>query len=116
MKKNTYQIAVLMIAVAAVSSAGGYWLAQQNKGGQTMHSETAGPTTQVERKALYWYDPMMPSQRFDKPGKSPFMDMQLVPKYADDQVDGAGVKIDAGIVRIWECVLRKWSEATYRQR
>lgn len=99
MKKNTYQIAVLMIAVAAVSSAGGYWLAQQNKGGQTMHSETAGPTTQVERKALYWYDPMMPSQRFDKPGKSPFMDMQLVPKYADDQVDGAGVKIDAGIVQ-----------------
>ena len=31
----------------------------------------------------YWYDPMHPSQHFDKPGKSPFMDMQLVPKYAD---------------------------------
>jgi Cu(I)/Ag(I) efflux system membrane fusion protein len=28
----------------------------------------------------YWYDPMVPQQRFDKPGKSPFMDMQLVPK------------------------------------
>jgi Cu(I)/Ag(I) efflux system membrane fusion protein len=26
---------------------------------------------------------MHPSQHFDKPGKSPFMDMQLVPKYAD---------------------------------
>lgn len=33
--------------------------------------------------ALYWYDPMAPQQHFDKPGKSPFMDMQLVPKYAD---------------------------------
>jgi Cu(I)/Ag(I) efflux system membrane fusion protein len=28
----------------------------------------------------YWYDPMRPTQHFDKPGKSPFMDMQLVPK------------------------------------
>ena len=36
----------------------------------------------------YWYDPMVPDQRFDKPGKSPFMDMQLVPKYADDDMAG----------------------------
>ena len=35
-------------------------------------------------KPLYWYDPMSPTQHFDKPGKSPFMEMQLVPKYADD--------------------------------
>ena len=33
------------------------------------------------RKVLYWHDPMVPGQRFDKPGKSPFMDMQLVPVY-----------------------------------
>jgi Cu(I)/Ag(I) efflux system membrane fusion protein len=43
----------------------------------------------------YWYDPMHPSQHFDKPGKSPFMDMQLLPKYADramgdDKVAPAG--------------------------
>jgi len=30
----------------------------------------------------YWYDPMVPDKYFDKPGKSPFMDMQLVPKFA----------------------------------
>jgi Cu(I)/Ag(I) efflux system membrane fusion protein len=36
-----------------------------------------------KRKPQYWYDPMHASERFDKPGKSPFMDMQLVPKYAD---------------------------------
>lgn len=29
----------------------------------------------------YWYDPMVPEKHFDKPGKSPFMDMQLVPKF-----------------------------------
>lgn len=30
----------------------------------------------------YWYDPMKPDQHFDQPGKSPFMEMQLVPKFA----------------------------------
>ena len=35
------------------------------------------------KKVLYWHDPMVPGQKFDKPGKSPFMDMQLVPVYAD---------------------------------
>ena len=43
-----------------------------------------------ERKVLYWYDPMAPTQRFDKPGKSPFMDMQLVPRYADEGETQAG--------------------------
>lgn len=44
------------------------------------------------RKVLYWYDPMVPEKRFDKPGKSPFMDMDLVPKYADetDSTDTGG--------------------------
>ncbi len=36
---------------------------------------------------------MKPDARFDKPGKSPFMDMQLVPKYADE-VTAGGVQID----------------------
>jgi len=35
------------------------------------------------RKILYWHDPMVPGQKFDKPGKSPFMDMDLVPFYAE---------------------------------
>lgn len=50
------------------------------------------------RKILYWYDPMRPEQHFDQPGKSPFMDMQLLPKYAD-QDDAAGdiVRIDPAV-------------------
>lgn len=45
----------------------------------------------------YWYDPMVPNQKFDKPGKSPFMDMMLVPKYADEGSDGeeGGVAISS---------------------
>src|SRR5664279_377530 len=38
----------------------------------------------AERKVLYWYDPMSPAQHFDRPGKSPFMDMALVPRYAEE--------------------------------
>lgn len=37
-----------------------------------------------DRQVLYWHDPMVPEQRFDKPGKSPFMDMDLVPVYANE--------------------------------
>ena len=49
------------------------------------------PARPAERKVLYWYDPMAPNQHFDKPGKSPTMDMELVPKYADSADTSAGV-------------------------
>jgi membrane fusion protein, copper/silver efflux system len=47
----------------------------------------------------YWYDPMRPTQHFDKPGKSPFMDMQLVPKCdaAAPAQPGAAASDSAGI-------------------
>jgi membrane fusion protein, copper/silver efflux system len=47
------------------------------------------------RKILYWQDPMVPGQRFDKPGKSPYMDMPLVPVYADGATDSGGVRVSA---------------------
>jgi membrane fusion protein, copper/silver efflux system len=45
----------------------------------------------------YWFDPMVPTQKFNKPGKSPFMDMQLEPKYANEGSDGedGGVAISS---------------------
>jgi Cu(I)/Ag(I) efflux system membrane fusion protein len=78
-------------ALVVVAGAGGYGLARL-----TAKPATPGASADA-RKVLYWYDPMVPAQRFDKPGKSPFMDMQLVPKYAGD-ADAteaeAGVRID----------------------
>ncbi|TAJ68796.1 MAG: efflux RND transporter periplasmic adaptor subunit [Phenylobacterium sp.] len=56
-------------------------------------------TAQADRKVLYWYDPMVPAQHFDKPGKSPFMDMQLQPKYADTAPTGGGLQIDPARVQ-----------------
>ncbi|MGE0155352.1 MAG: efflux RND transporter periplasmic adaptor subunit, partial [Reyranellaceae bacterium] len=51
--------------------------------------EPGAAQPETTAKVLYWYDPMRPEQHFDQPGKSPFMDMQLIPKYADADA-GAG--------------------------
>jgi Cu(I)/Ag(I) efflux system membrane fusion protein len=79
-----------LAAAAIVLAAGGsgYGIAILS------HDQAAVPGADASRKILYWYDPMVPSQHFDKPGKSPFMDMQLVPKYADEGQSEAGVTID----------------------
>ncbi|MBO9708864.1 MAG: efflux RND transporter periplasmic adaptor subunit [Caulobacter sp.] len=89
-----YSTKVLLGAGAALvvlGVAAGYGLARLTTG------EVQSPAPADRRKVLYWYDPMVPAQHFDKPGKSPFMDMQLVPKYAGE-ADAAGaptgVRID----------------------
>jgi len=38
-----------------------------------------------ERKVLYWFDPMHPAYKSDKPGIAPDCGMTLVPKYAEDE-------------------------------
>jgi Cu(I)/Ag(I) efflux system membrane fusion protein len=57
----------------------------------------AARTAAGEREVLYWYDPMVPQHRFDAPGKSPFMDMQLVPRYADESEAAGEVSIDPAL-------------------
>ena len=42
------------------------------------------------RRILYYHDPMVPGNKFDKPAKSPFMDMMLVPVYAGGSEDDQG--------------------------
>ncbi|MDR2050237.1 MAG: efflux RND transporter periplasmic adaptor subunit [Deltaproteobacteria bacterium] len=60
--------------------------------------EALRPSAGGEREILYWYDPMYPGTRFDKPGKSPFMDMDLVPRYAEAD-EGSGILVDPAQVR-----------------
>ena len=45
------------------------------------------------RKILYYHDPMVPGNKFDKPGKSPFMDMMLVPVYSGGDGDDGKVTV-----------------------
>lgn len=91
---NKAVIVVSALLLLTFGGGGGYWWAKRDAG---MQADMASSGASVQaRQALYWYDPMMPEQHFDKPGKSPFMDMQLVPKYADD-TGTAGVRIDPGV-------------------
>lgn len=85
-------------AVAAVALAAGGFFAGRHVDTSEHTQATSAPAAgqQGERKVLYWHDPMVPGPRFDKPGKSPFMDMQLVPVYADEQND-TGVKVSPGV-------------------
>lgn len=95
--RRTLRIVALVAALAAAVAAGfgiAHWQMAREMAALT---EAPAPAASgaAERKVLYWYDPMVPQHRFDKPGKSPFMDMMLVPKYADEETPSApGVKID----------------------
>ena len=89
MKQQKISAVLMGLGLLIAGATGGAWWAKQ----QTMHTPVV-PAAPNEKQALYWYDPMYPQQRFDKPGQSPFMNMELVPKYTDESDVGSGVKID----------------------
>ncbi|AAZ97287.1 Secretion protein HlyD [Thiobacillus denitrificans ATCC 25259] len=95
-KKTVLGLFVVVALLAAGVAAGLWWAGRYPTDTQDTH--TAAPA-QHGRTVLYWYDPMVPQQKFDKPGKSPFMDMDLVPKYADEGGDAATVKIDPWVAQ-----------------
>lgn len=103
MTSQKMKLAVLAVAMSALGVGGslGYWLADHRMNSMPA---TGMSTPSSIAKALYWYDPMKPTQHFDKPGKSPFMDMQLVAKYADSGSDGStananSIKVDPSITQ-----------------
>ncbi len=97
MTRNHRRLAFVLASLALLAGA----LALGYGWGRARSAPHASPDdvpASLEPKALYWYDPMVPDQHFDKPGKSPFMDMQLVPKYAETDASGeGGVTIPSGV-------------------
>ena len=95
---NRARTAIAAAVVAALVGGAFYAGRQTGPTHSTTPASAAAPAAAVpaERKVLYWQDPMVPGQRFDKPGKSPYMDMPLVPVYADEQA-GSGVQVAAGV-------------------
>ncbi|MBS0053997.1 efflux RND transporter periplasmic adaptor subunit [Yersinia sp. Marseille-Q3913] len=89
------QLSLTLVAVAVISGLAGYLLGQPPSTAPAAAATHADATAENSRTVLYWYDPMSPGQRFDKPGKSPFMDMDLVPRYAGETSDDGGVTISA---------------------
>lgn len=65
-----------------------------------MKDDAMKPDGASTDKVLYYYDPMRPEEHFDKPGPSPFMDMQLVPKYAAAESGNSnGIAVSAAIIQ-----------------
>lgn len=96
MNTSGYQTPLLIGLLLLGGATAGYWLATQSHTAVApAHLESPGPAAPSERQPLYWYDPMYPQQRFPAPGKSPFMDMQLVPRYAEPAADNTAGTVAA---------------------
>ena len=94
MKRSTL---TLGLAAAALLIAGaGFQLGRRSAAAAADPAQPGAASAPDNRQVLYWHDPMVPGQRFDKPGKSPFMDMQLVPVYADP-AGASGVRISPDV-------------------
>src|SRR5215212_6784834 len=92
---RTLTTVVSAIVAGILVATGAFYLGRATVGPSNGAVASADAASQGDgRKVLYWHDPMVPGQRFDKPGKSPFMDMQLVPVYADSGGAEGGVSIN----------------------
>ncbi len=82
-------IAAAVVIALLLAMLAGFWAGRRG----SMKAVQASPSSRSSDIA-YWYDPMVPGQHFNKPGKSPFMDMQLVPRRTGTN-PSAGVRVDA---------------------
>ena len=71
----------IVIAVALIAGAAGYWLGTGNRPSEE---------SEAEREIAYWRAPMNPEETYDRPGKSA-MGMDLVPVYADELADSTAM-------------------------
>ncbi len=103
MKTSSLSKTLLLAVLGALLAAGGYYAGRRHDAASTATAHNAPAATgaagvdpgvdpKTGRKVLYWHDPMVPGQKFDRPGKSPFMDMPLVPVY-EDEAGAGGVSV-----------------------
>ncbi len=107
------RITLTLLVIVAIAGAGatGYWLALRGSMAESMPAQSASaataPASEVDgvvqdktgKRVLYWHDPMFPQQKFQKPSKSPFMDMMLVPVHAESGDEDGKVSINPRVVQ-----------------
>ncbi|SPA22260.1 RND family efflux transporter, MFP subunit [Cupriavidus taiwanensis] len=107
--KQTTMARTLVVLLVLASAGAAFYFGHQQGLRQTAASDTPARGGDANLKAgdiepgtgkriLYWHDPMVPGQRFDKPGKSPFMDMPLSPVY-EQAGGGATVTVDSRVAQ-----------------
>lgn len=92
------------LALAIATAGVGYWAGSSGVFTENGSPAGAGEGETVDgvvqdgsgQRVLYWYDPMIPMERYDAPGKSS-MNMELIPKYADG-ADG-GVRVSPAMAQ-----------------
>src|SRR3546814_17561988 len=91
-QKRTMIVAGLALAI---STAGvGYWAGSSGVFTENGSSAGAGEGETIDgvvqdgsgRRVLYWYDTMIPMERYDAPGKST-MYLETLPRYPADAAD-----------------------------
>ena len=96
-RNNRLGVAIGALALVGIGIGAGVLLGRQG------HQDGTPAASPGERRVLYYYDPMYPDRKFDKPGQSPFMNMALVAKYADEggaaDAAAAGVRIDPALTQ-----------------
>lgn len=100
-RKKTIAAVLALLLVLGLGGYGAYWIGM-NRGMKmtstsTMEAAPSANESSAGKKVLYWHDPMVPGQKFEKPGKSPFMDMMLVPVYAGNAEDEGKVAISSRV-------------------
>lgn len=92
MNKRAMLVTVLVTVMVIAAGFAGYLIGRPPA---MDHATPAGDNP--DRKVLYYHDPMVPGARFNRPGKSPFMDMQLVPVYQDEAGANGAVNVASGV-------------------
>jgi membrane fusion protein, copper/silver efflux system len=101
--RRSYRIVLLVCLAVVIAILGLLFMGHRGTPTARLTESHNAPAAQGasaaadKRKPQYWYDPMHPSEHFDKPGKSPFMDTQLAPKYADPVPTDVGGTPPAGV-------------------
>lgn len=90
-RDNRLAMAAAALVLVAIGAGAGVLIAQRTDVGGAAEP-AAG------RKVLYWYDPMVPNERYPGPGKSS-MNMDTIPKYADEAGAASGVRIDPSLTQ-----------------
>jgi membrane fusion protein, copper/silver efflux system len=90
-KKNRIVAMRIVAAILLLAALAVVFLAAKHRGwfaGKSATGKTSGVEQTMasrQRKILYWYDPMHPAYKSDKPGIAPDCGMALVLKYAEEE-------------------------------
>jgi Cu(I)/Ag(I) efflux system membrane fusion protein len=122
-RTNAIKWIAATVVLLGLGAGGGYWWAHYR---MSSNGSVAAPSSSAEpantsgasgkRRILYWHDPMVPGQKFDKPGKSPYMNMELVPVYADEEGNGAAVRVRSNVTQNLGMRLGKVEKTILRPR